>query len=133
MVKSCSDKKLIKIRRGNSMNYWTQILISFVVDLIFLGILVWIYSNTKKKATTNRKQTREYGKNVGVGIISGIMVIVLDRWVNSINMGSLKIDWSSVITIGKSSLSALLTALLYVFVLLILVLWVYSIGLPRKK
>jgi|GEM_PF-7060920 len=115
------------------MDYWLQALIFLGVDLILLLILTVFYISIKKRVTANKKSTNEYGKNVGVGIISGIVVIVIDRWVSSINTGSLKIDFSSLVAIGKSSLSALLTALLYVFVLLLLVLWTYSLGLPSKK
>ena len=103
------------------------------VDIILLILLSLLYIHIKKRVKANKNRVKEYGKNVAIGVVAGIMVIVIDRWVAAVNWNALRLDFTSVSTLGTTALNAFLTALLYIFVLLLLVLWVYSLALPHKK
>jgi hypothetical protein len=117
---------------------------SFFIELIIFGSLTVIlgfilytqfckYRETVKKY---KKQAVNFWQNFTIGVISGIMVLLLDRWWSSLSNSKLTLDWSSTIPLIKSMIIMLLTYALFAIILFLLVLWLLNVGLKsyiRKK
>ena len=116
----------------------------FFIGLIIFGSLTIIsgfilykqfckYRETIKKY---KKQSINFWQNFVIGVISGIMVLLLDRWWSSVSSSKLTLNWSSTIPLIKSMIIMLITYALFAIILFLLVLWLLNVGLKsyiRKK
>ncbi|MGV8151222.1 MAG: hypothetical protein ACP5NV_05850 [Candidatus Woesearchaeota archaeon] len=91
------------------------------------------YQETVRK---HKKQAVNFWQNFTIGVTSGLMVLVLDRWWSIVSTSNLKIDWSAIVPLIKSLIIVLITYTLFAIVLFLIVLWLLNIGLKsyiRKK
>ena len=104
----------------------------FLVSILLL-LLTWNYmKNIKEKAENNKREVVGYGKGIIIGIISGIIVLSLDRWINIVVRGLSEmgpIRAGSLLEIVISLVSTLVYLLFASSVLLFLVFYLINSGL----
>ena len=105
-----------------------EVIIILAIDFVILLLVHFQFEKMKKLATDGKKKSKEYGKNLVVGIVSGLVVLILDKGVHSILFP--EVDMSSLWSIISNLLTVVLPILiLEVGILFLLIFYIINLGL----
>jgi chromate transport protein ChrA len=113
---------------------WT-IISGIIFTFITAVILILLYLQFKKLAKLsqeNKKQAHNYGKNVVAGIVSGTVVIIIDRSLTLVFQNPPSIDYTSTQSLIITGSSAFVTILFEAGLILFLVIWIINRGLSAQ-
>ena len=111
------------------------LIIIITIDIILI-LLVNIYFKKIRVIHKDKPNSLDYSKSISIGLISGVMVIVLDRVINLAVNNLPKLDTSSFYALFGSIIGILLIIIFLSTFLLFAILYLYHLGLSsfhKKK
>lgn len=114
---------------------WTWILFP-LVTVVVLITLIFELNKLSRMSSEGSREAKIYGKNVVAGIVSGIIVVLIDRGITAAFKNPPSIDYTSFWTILVSGSAAFIVLAFEVGLILLLVVWIINrglSGLARKK
>lgn len=119
------------------INITPYIYLIAVIVVIFILYLLFIVLRNKirKSIKSNKKEARVYGRDLVIGLVSGVMVLVIDRVVNFItnNSNLPHLDTSSLFPFIASLIGIIFIVVIISLALLDITLFLAFLGFPRLK
>jgi len=112
------------------------ILVGSGIIILLLSIGISFYSKKLGKLyRDNRRESKKYSRDLTIGIVSAMTVVVLDKIVTLVIKGipNLHLDTSSILSFFASGLGIIIDLVLVsLFLLLCLLFLIYS-GFPKNR
>src|SRR3990172_205499 len=106
-------------------------IIFIILDvLILIGIIFYLRS-INKISLKNKKLSGHYMESIIVGMVSGIVVLVLDRGMTAFFQNLPKVDWQSALLFTISLIDAFIVLFFKFGLILLLVFYIIHRGLKK--
>jgi hypothetical protein len=112
---------------------WAIILILVIggISLIFLVLTKHFYRKSQILVRKNPQESSNYSKSVIIGVVSGLVVLVLDRIITTSLQKIPQIDASSIYSLVGSIISIIIVACFIVSLILVLISYTLYHGLKN--